>query len=92
MDIMKKNGKPGYQEYSEDEFIAGPGEGCMTKHTASGIDAAGPSANAMWHVSGTEDSKDYEVFHWRIRGNGSSRHHFSKVSDARWEKNPNASN
>lgn len=88
----EKNGRPGYQEDSEDEFIAGPGSGCGTSHTASGIDADGPSANAMWHVSGTEASKDYEVFHWRIRGNGSSSHHFSKVSDAKWEKNPNASN
>ncbi len=72
---------------SADEKIAS-GTGCGTTHTASGISAEGPTANAMWQTSG---GTYYEVFHWVQQGSGSSSHHFSKVSDAQWEVNPNAS-
>lgn len=72
---------------SGDEEIAS-GTGCGTTHTASGISAEGPIANAMWQTSG---GTYYEVFHWVQQGSGSSSHHFSKVSDAQWELNPNAS-
>lgn len=86
----EKNGEPGYQSgYDGDEKIAS-GWGCGTSHTASGIDAAGPSANAMWQED--RSGEFYEVFYWRARVHGSLSDHFSKVEDAKWEKNPNASN
>ena len=70
-----------------DTFLA-EGYGCQTKHTASGVAAEGPSANAMWDPSYGEP---YEVFHWIMNSGSASSHHFSKVSDAQWEQNPNAS-
>lgn len=95
----EKNGVPGYQN-GEDEFIA-QGEGCGTTHTAHGVDAAGPTANAMWQPNPTRSNPNpqpYEVFYFEAKntsqewGTQKSDHHFSKVSDAKWESNPNASN
>ncbi len=83
---IEKNAEDGYQP-REDEFIV-EGRGCGSEHTASGIDAAGPAANAMWDPY---DGKPFEVFYWKNNKDGSG-HHFSKVKDAKWEKNPNASN
>ena len=63
--------------------------GCNTWHTGvKGVPNDGPKANAMWHVDG--GGKDYPVYYWRD-GNGPYDVHFSKVSDAKWESNPNAS-
>ena len=88
----ERNNRPGYQR-GQDEYIAS-GTGCGTTHTASGIDAAGPSANAMWQPTdfwGNKKEQPYEVFHWKARVHGSLSDHFSKVSDAQWQPNPNAS-
>ena len=49
----------------------------------------GPEANAMWHPS-LSVGKDYPVYYWRD-GNEKYDIHFSKVQDAQWATNPNAS-
>lgn len=67
--------------------------GCDTWHKGvEGVPDDGPTANAMWHANGSwlESSSDYSVYYWRD-GNGAYDVHFSKVSDAEWETNPNAS-
>ena len=89
------NGVNGYQGYGwfdlktkkwikADEYIAS-GKGCNIYHI--GVEEK-PSENAMWQEYGT--GKFYPVFHW-IDGHGNNGHHFSKVSNAEWETNPNAS-
>ena len=83
---IEQNGVDGYQA-GRDRFIV-QGGGCGSKHTASGIDAAGPEANAMWDPYG---GKPFAVFYWKNFRHGSG-HHFSTVKDAEWEENPNASN
>lgn len=63
--------------------------GCGTYHSGvEGVPDDGPVANAMWHPS--RGGKDYEVYYWRD-GKGTYDVHFSKVDDAEWETNPNAS-
>lgn len=93
------NGIEGYQEggydyvdgdwvYVEgDDYIA-RGWGCNTVHEASGIDAAGPAANAKW-----EDNRGnvYDVFYFKANGYGSSNHHFCTLDAVNWKPNPNAS-
>lgn len=66
--------------------------GCGKWHTGvSGVPGDGPTQNAMWHpVSILGREKDYPVYFWRD-GNGENDVHFSKVQDAQWETNPNAS-
>ena len=96
---IEQNNEPGYQD-NEDKYIDGGADGCGTTHTAHGIDAAGPSANAMWQPQKFDyykwqyvnDGDPYAVFWWEQKSHGNSSNHFSKVSDAQWEKNPNASN
>ena len=63
--------------------------GCGTWHNGvEGVPGDGPEANAMWHpYSG---GSDYEVYYWRD-GDRPTDVHFSKVSDAQWNTNPNAS-
>lgn len=89
------NGVPGYQDFrwfniktgkwvEPDEYIAS-GDGCGTYHI--GVEER-PYENAMWQEYGTR--KYYPVFHW-VDGAGNRGHHFSKVSAAEWESNPNAS-
>ena len=57
----------------------------------------GPKANAMWQpqrwtIFGgyQDDGPAYDVYYWSD-GYGQTHRHFSKVSDAEWETNPNAS-
>lgn len=66
--------------------------GCGKYHTGvKGVPDDGPKANAMWHpASWIGTKKDYPVYYWRD-GNGRLDVHFSKVADAKWETNPNAS-
>lgn len=75
--------------------------GCGTVHEGvPGVPDDGPVANAMWQPqryqggiifgSYVNDGPAYDVFYWRD-GRGRLDIHFSKVSDANWEKNPNAS-
>ena len=89
------NGKPGYQRGSwreeGDELIAS-GTGCGTTHYGvPGVPDDGPVANAMWQESWS--GRYYPVYYWEQghSGWGHSSSHFSKVEDAEWEKNPNAS-
>ncbi|NME57593.1 hypothetical protein HF855_09215 [Dorea formicigenerans] len=87
------NGEPGYQEggwfTKGDEFIAS-GTGCGTTHYGvPGVPDDGPVANAMWQES--RSGRYYSVFYWEQSSWGHSSSHFSKVEDADWEKNPNAS-
>ena len=64
--------------------------GCHKWHTGvEGVPDDGPQANAMWHPSPSV-GEDYPVYYWRD-GNGKHDIHFSKVEDAQWETNPNAS-
>lgn len=64
--------------------------GCDTWHTGvAGVPDDGPKANAMWHPS-RGSKKDYAVYYW-TDGTGIYDIHFSKVEDAEWETNPNAS-
>lgn len=80
-------------QYDEnDEYIA-EGYGCGTYHTGVESDK-GPVANAMWQprIWGTNYNygKAYPVFMF-VTSNSNNGHHFSKVEDAEWETNPNAS-
>lgn len=64
--------------------------GCHKWHTGvKGVPDDGPKENAMWHPSFSV-GKDYPVYYWKD-GNGKFDIHFSKVEDAQWETNPNAS-
>ena len=61
--------------------------GCGTWHKGvQGVPDDGPKANAMWHSN--ENNSDYPVYYWGSYGTNA---HFSKVDDAQWETNPNAS-
>lgn len=73
---------------SKDNYV----HGCGKWHTGvQGVPDDGPTANAMWHpVSVLGMKKDYPVYYWRD-GKGENDVHFSKVQDAQWETNPNAS-
>lgn len=64
--------------------------GCGIWHTGvKGVPNDGPEPNAMWHPS-LSVGKDYPVYYWRD-GNEELDIHFSKVQDAQWATNPNAS-
>jgi len=63
--------------------------GCGEWHIGvQGVPDDGPVANAMWSPAYGGD--DYAVYYWRD-GDGAYDVHFSKVEDAEWETNPNAS-
>lgn len=72
--------------------------GCGVWHTGvQGVPGDGPKANAMWQpqkwsfFGGYQNAGSaYDVYYWSD-GNGQTHRHFSKVSDAEWETNPNAS-
>ncbi len=65
------------------------GWGCGNIHTGSIAEPA-PYANALWKPSGASDSDAYDVYYWST-GKNNNKQHFSKVSDANWAPNPNAS-
>lgn len=85
-------------QYDEgtDTYIA-RGYGCGTYHNGVESDN-GPVANAMWQPRkkigwfGREenDGSAYPVYMF-VTSNNNNGHHFSKVEDAEWETNPNAS-
>lgn len=93
---MDKNGN-GYFDSSDElltpKYIFGKPKdvkGCGIWHTGvEGVPGDGPKSNAMWHPS-LSVGKDYSVYYWRD-SNGEYDIHFSKVQDAQWETNPNAS-
>ena len=72
--------------------------GCNTWHSGvEGVPGDGPEANAMWQPQRdswffgyVNDGKAYDVYYWSD-GYGQTHRHFSKVEDAQWETNPNAS-
>ena len=88
---IERNSVPGYQK-NEDQAIA-EGKGCGEYHIGVNLDAP-PTENAMWQPwnqnSGVPKGDPYPVFHWST-GPESTDQHFSKVEDAEWETNPNAS-
>ena len=93
---IETNGKPGYQKggwgHEGDQTLA-EGRGCGKYHEVSGVESSGPKANAMWQdmgLFGEYLGKPYEVYHW-VDGTGNKGHHFSKVENAEWNPNPNAS-
>lgn len=91
------NGVPGLQSkgYRENgkwipaDQAIGSGTGCGNIHSGS-IDDSGPYANALWKPSGAIDSEAYPVYYWST-GKYWKTPHFSKVEDANWAPNPNAS-
>lgn len=94
---VERNGEPGYQKGSwfekGDKFLA-EGKGCGTYHNGvAGVPDGGPRANAMWQptdILGRPKGSPYEVYHWST-GSANTSQHFSKVADAEWEENRNAS-
>lgn len=89
------NGK--YDESDQKICRSNPRYGCGEWHKGvAGVPDDGPTANAMWQpvrdgLFGTYPVGDaYPVYYWSD-GNGDSHKHFSKVEDAEWETNINAS-
>lgn len=85
------NGDGKYTKRADGDKIAS-GYGCGTYHIGVQSDS-GPVASAMWQPTNREgDARGsaYPVFMFTT-GNHNNGHHFSKVSDAEWETNPNAS-
>lgn len=81
----------GHWEYVEGDQRIASGTGCGTTHYGvPGVPDDGPVANAMWQ---DWTGSYYPVYYWEQghSGWGHSSSHFSKVEDADWEKNPNAS-
>lgn len=85
-----KNSDGKYNKGDDGDIIAS-GKGCGTYHIGVQSDK-GPVANAMWQPTrwGQNYGQAYPVFMF-VTGKGNNNHHFSKVSDAEWESNPNAS-
>lgn len=91
-----ENGK--YDRFADEKLTSDGVYGCNVWHTGvEGVPGDGPQANAMWQPQretwwgGYENNGDaYDVYYWSD-GWGQSHRHFSKVEDAQWETNPNAS-
>ena len=98
--FIDNNGNDKYD--SGDEKLTNNGVyGCGVWHTGvQGVPGDGPKANAMWQPQRWEggfmfgeyvnSGSAYDVYYWSD-GYGQTHRHFSKVSDAEWETNPNAS-
>ena len=98
--FIDKNDNDRYDK--NDEKLTSDGVyGCGVWHTGvQGVPNDGPKANAMWQPQKWEwsffggeykdDGPAYDVYYWSD-GKGQTHRHFSKVSDAQWETNPNAS-
>ena len=85
---IDKNNNGQYDRRSDEKLTPDNVSGCGTWHKGvQGVPDDGPKANAMWHPY---RGNDYPVYYWRD-GNGRLDIHFSKVEDAQWETNPNAS-
>lgn len=91
---IETNGIDGYQAggrgHDGDKRL-GVGQGCNVYHVGVNLDEP-PTENAMWQEMDFWGNKGayYPVFHWST-GRGDYDQHFSKVADAEWETNPNAS-
>lgn len=87
---LDMNGNGQYDPFGDERLTPVEVQGCGTWHKGvEGVPGDGPQANAMWHPS-LSWGEDYPVYYWRD-GDGTYDIHFSKVSDAQWETNPNAS-
>ena len=95
--FIDNNGNDKYDR--GDEKLTNDGVyGCGVWHTGvQGVPGDGPKANAMWQPQRwtlfggyRDDGFAYDVYYWSD-GYGQTHRHFSKVSDAEWETNPNAS-
>ena len=88
---IEQNNEPGYQKKGDIKLAKG--KGCGEVHRGvPGVPEDGPVANAMWQPITIFGKKvdPFPVFHW-VDGNGEGGNHFSKVEDAKWDPNPNAS-
>lgn len=97
--FIDKNNNDQYDRNVDTQLTPDGAYGCGTWHTGvQGVPDDGPTANAMWQPQeyggfweGYENAGPaYDVYYWRD-GNGRYDVHFSKVNDAQWETNPNAS-
>ena len=92
--FVDNNGNKQY-DLGETKLTSDGVSGCGNVHVGVQLDKA-PTENAMWQPQkrtflGLKNYGDaYGVFWWST-GNGSNNQHFSKVVDAEWETNPNAS-
>lgn len=94
------NNKNGRYDKGDEKLTRDGSYGCGVWHTGvQGVPDDGPKANAMWQPqkSGffgyTDFGEAYGVYYW-VQGKDGWLHsndHFSKVEDAQWETNPNAS-
>lgn len=84
-------------DWGEEKLTPDGSYGCGKFHTGvQGVPDDGPTANAMWQpqefgiLAYHDKGAAYDVYYWRD-GTGTYDVHFSKVEDAEWETNPNAS-
>ena len=94
--FIDNNGNDQYDR-GDDKLTSDGVYGCGVWHTGvQGVPDDGPTANAMWQpqrhgfLGYQDDGPAYDVYYWSD-GYGQTHRHFSKVSDAEWETNPNAS-
>ena len=96
--FIDNNGNDRYDGRIDEKLTSDGVYGCGVWHAGvEGVPDDGPVANAMWQpqqwhfFTGYEnDGPAYDVYYWSD-GQGQTHRHFSKVSDAEWETNPNAS-
>lgn len=92
-----KNGKFDKNNYKDTRLTSDGTYGCGVWHGGvQGVPDDGPTENAMWQPqvqkmgAYVNEGAAYPVYYWSD-GEGQYHRHFSKVSDAEWESNPNAS-
>ena len=99
--FIDNNGNDRYDRNIDTKLTDDGVYGCGTVHEGvPGVPDDGPVANAMWQPQEwrggiiwgeyVNDGPAYDVYYWRD-GSGRLDIHFSRVSDANWEPNPNAS-
>ena len=98
--FIDTNNNKKYEEGIDKKICqSNPRSGCDDYHGGvPGISDDGPVANAMWQPvtfdpftwKYVNDGDPYDVYWWST-GNTDHDQHFTKVSDAEWETNPNAS-
>ncbi len=94
--FIDNNGNDRY-DWGDEKLTSDGVHGCGVWHAGvEGVPDDGPKANAMWQpqrmgfLGYRDDGPAYDVYYWSD-GYGQTHRHFSKVSDAQWETNPNAS-
>ena len=85
----ESNGVDGLQTTGRNpDSKIGSGYGCGKVHKGTSIDSPAPYHNAWWIEEGKSVGDAYKIFAWK---EGWWNAHFSKVEDANWAPNPNAS-